>query len=99
MGKKVLLTTKQIKKEISKLPEWSINSKNTFLSRALEFPSHIDALVFIARITVHAEIMQHHPDITYTYRKLKIKISEHEMKGLTKADIKLAKKIEDLLGG
>lgn len=96
MAKSVLLTTKQIQRQSKKLPNWTLNSKSTFLARTFTFENHVDALVFIARITVHSEVLQHHPDITYTYAKVKVKMTTHEYKGLTKKDFELAKRIDGL---
>lgn len=71
----------------------------TNLTRSFSFDSHVEALVFIARITVHSEVLQHHPDIKFTYKKVKVKLTTHEPKGLTKKDIEMADRINSLCSG
>ncbi len=90
------LTLKQIEQALKKLPSWSVNSKATSLSFVKTFSHHIDALVFIARVTVHAEVLNHHPDISFSYKKVKIQLSTHDAQGVTKKDIELAQKIQTL---
>lgn len=93
------MSSKQLKKALSSLELFSPTPKNTKLTATFDFKSHVEALVFIARITVHAEVEQHHPDIDFTYKKVKVSLTTHEAKGLTQKDIKLAKKIESLSRG
>lgn len=76
--------------------EWAVNKKHTEISRIFPFPSFIAALAFAAKITVYAEIMQHHPIIEISYGKLKVKITTDEAKGLTNKDFQLAKEIDAL---
>lgn len=91
-----LLRRSELKKALKALPDWTLNGKGTHMSLLRTFPSHIDALVFIARITVHAQVLDHHPDITFTFKKVKVTLSTHEAKGIAKKDIELAKKISGL---
>ena len=91
-----LLTEKDVSKKFKALSQWQLNKKNTELSRTFEFPSFITGLAFIAKITVHAEIMGHHPDVELSYGKVKVKLTTHDAKGLTNADFELAKKIDAL---
>ena len=96
MSGKKLLTKRQLKKTSKVLEYFEVTSKETKLTATFNFKSHIEALVFIARITVHAEVNQHHPDIQFSYKKVKVTLTTHEAKGLTSLDFKLAKKIESL---
>ncbi len=95
-----LLKNTELEKECKKLTLWSRNKKQTELSRIFTFNGHIDALVFIARITVHAQVLTHHPEILFTYAKVKVILTTHDVKGITKLDIDLAKRIDALyIGG
>ena len=88
-----LLTQKQNKSYLKKLKGWSMNPKSTEIYQTFQFPDYISGLVFIARVSVHAEILNHHPDITFSYGKVKVKIKTHAVKGLTKLDWMLAARI------
>jgi len=94
-----LLTKTELKKALKKLDMWSANPKGTSLVRTYNFKTHIDALVFIARVTVHAQVLDHHPDILFTFRKVKLTLATNEVKGITKKDIELALKIDSIKGG
>lgn len=89
-----ILTKKEIAKVLKNFPEWKLDAKETKLSRTFEFEKQIDALIFIARSTVNAEIVKHHPDITFTHLKVKMVLITHEAKGLTKQDLRLLHRIE-----
>lgn len=90
------LTKTEIKKFLKAHAGWQTNKKETELKCEVEFPKYIDGLVLIARIAVHAEILNHHPEVTYSYNRLKIKLSTHEVKGLTKLDTALASRIDKI---
>ena len=74
-----------------------MNAKYSQLSRSVSFSSYIDGLIFIARTTVHAEILSHHPEITFTANKLVYKLSTKELKSVSKLDTDLAKRIDKIL--
>lgn len=93
-AKTKLLTKKEINKVVKKFPLWKLDAKGTKFSRTFEFEKQIDALIFIARTTVNAEILKHHPDIHFTYCKVKMTVTSHELNGLTKTDVQLLGKIE-----
>ena len=90
------LSKKEINKVLKDFPQWKLDSNATKLTRIFTFEKHIDALIFIARSTVNAEVMKHQPDITFTYCKVKMAVTTHDLKGLTKNDINLIKKIEQV---
>lgn len=96
MRKPVLLKNAELKKALKVLPLWNANPKTTSISRTFLFKEHLDALVFIARATVHAQVLDHHPEIVFSFKKVKVTLTTHDVKGLTKKDIELARKISDI---
>lgn len=96
MGKRVLLTKREIERALKKHVSWSMNTKETMFFKTFTFKTYIEALVFIARISVHAEVLKHHPDIEFSYAKVKVKLTTHELKGITKVDLALLERIETL---
>lgn len=95
--KRVLLTKRELQSLLKKYPDWSVNKRETELSRTFTFSDYIAGLVFIARIAVHAEMLNHHPDIEFSYGKVKVKLSTHSFKGLTKVDAALLERIDALV--
>lgn len=96
MAKRVLLTKREIKTCVAKHEGWSVNKAENQLTKQFSFNSYIDGLVFIARIAVHAEILNHHPVIEYTHDRVKVKLTTKAVKGLTQLDISLLERIEKL---
>lgn len=97
MRVKQALSKKQLQKALKALPEeWKPNAATSWVKASFTQPDYISGLVFIARIAVHAELAQHHPDITYTYDTVSVKLTTHSVKGLTEKDFALAKKISSL---
>jgi 4a-hydroxytetrahydrobiopterin dehydratase len=96
----VLLKKGERTKLLKKVPLWSLSPKETTITRTFAFTSHIDALVLIARITVYAQVQNHHPEIHFTYCKVKVTLTTHDVKGLSTKDFELAQKIDSLkIGG
>jgi 4a-hydroxytetrahydrobiopterin dehydratase len=94
---KKVLTEKQRAKALQALPDWKVNANGTFIKATFKQPDYISGLAFIARIAVHAEVLQHHPDITYTYSSVSVKLTTHDLKGVSELDILLAQKITTLV--
>ena len=90
------LTTAQIAKLLTQVPDWNLNVRQTDLSRIFSFKDFITGLSFVAKVTVHAEIKQHHPVIELSYGKVKVSLTTHSTKSLTRADFDLAKAIDGL---
>lgn len=96
MRVKKILSEKQLVSQLKSLPGWKTNPAQTVLKARFSQPDYISGLVFIARVAVHAELLQHHPDITYTYNTVAVSLSTHDSGGITKLDIELAKRISTL---
>jgi 4a-hydroxytetrahydrobiopterin dehydratase len=94
--KKKALKTKEIEKHLKNFSGWTVNKAETQMSKTFEFKNFVAALAFCAKVAVHAEVLTHHPDIELSYGKVKIKLSTHEIKGLSKLDFELAKRIDGL---
>lgn len=91
------LTKRELETFLKKHKFWQTNSKQTELTRTVATKNFIDGLVLIARLSVHAEISNHHPDIILKYNQLKIKLSTHEIKNVSKKDLELATRIDLLI--
>jgi len=77
-------------------PDWDLEGET--ISRTFEFDSFIDAIGFVDKVAIAAEVADHHPDIDVRWRKVKLALSTHEADGLTSRDIDLAAKADALAG-
>ncbi len=90
------LTKKELTKLEKTFPEWKLDKNHIKATRVFEFEKHIDALIFIARSTVNAEVLLHYPDINFTHCKVKMTVTTHEIKALTKQDVELMSRIDQV---
>lgn len=69
--------------------------ENNFLTKTFEKKDFIDVVEFLNRIVPLAEEVNHHPDVEiFSYKKIKIKLSTHDVGNITEKDIELAKRID-----
>ena len=52
---------------------------------------------FVTRVAMVAEVQNHHPDLRIVYNAVDLRLSSHDVGGVTDRDIKLAKRINELL--
>ena len=84
-----------VAKRLEALPSWSRDG--IFRVRKHTAPSVRRAVALIGRIADLAEGADHHPDLTWVWRHLTIKLSTHDAGGITTRDFHLAQCIEDVL--
>jgi 4a-hydroxytetrahydrobiopterin dehydratase len=85
------LNKKQVKSELAKTNAWRLRGKR--ISRLFVFEDFMSVIRFLNRVAQLAEAMNHHPDITINYNKIKLSLTTHDEGGLTAKDFKLARKI------
>jgi len=82
-------------KEIKDLDGWEkVENK---LSKNFKFKDFIESFSFITKIAMISEKMDHHPDITISYNSVHIDLTTHDINNISKNDIILARKIEELI--
>jgi 4a-hydroxytetrahydrobiopterin dehydratase len=77
-------------------PGWE--REDAALVLTLRFPSFRDAIAFIDRIADAAEAADHHPSLSNTYREVEVRLSTHEVGGITARDLALAREVDALVG-
>lgn len=90
------LTEKEVLKYMRALSGWKVNAKSTVLTKSFTFPTFIAGLAYMAKIAVHAEVLEHHPTLELSYGTVKVTLTTHDVKGLTKKDFELAERIDNL---
>lgn len=67
------------------------------LAKTYTFPDFVQALAFVNRVGAVAEAAGHHPDIYFTWGRVRIEIFTHKIDGLAEADFILAAKCDRVL--
>ena len=81
---------------MASLPGWKLEGK--FLVREFTFPAFSDAMVFVNRVAEAAEEADHHPDIDIRYSEVRMALTSHDSGGITRRDLKMAKRISQIAG-
>jgi len=76
-------------------PGWKAGDDQ--IVREFTLAGHIEAVGFVVRVAMAAEVMDHHPDLRIVYNRVEIRLSSHDAGGVTGRDIALAKRINELL--
>ena len=92
---KIALTKKEV---LEVLPDqWHYLTANKSISRDFEMKNFLGAVAFVNAIAPLAEKADHHPDLMiHDYKNVEVLLSTHSEGGVTKKDIDLATKINDL---
>jgi 4a-hydroxytetrahydrobiopterin dehydratase len=78
----------------NRLRDWTL--KENLIERRFEFPSFKLAMDFVSKVACVAEEMNHHPDISINYNKVTMALTSHDSGGITRRDLRLAEKIDEI---
>lgn len=87
---------KEAERELSKLKGWSFH--NDGIEKEFQFKDFVEAFGFMARVALLAEKANHHPEWSNVYNKVHVRLTTHDVGGVTDRDFELAGSIEGLLG-
>ncbi|MCM0678876.1 4a-hydroxytetrahydrobiopterin dehydratase [Micromonospora phytophila] len=91
-----VLTAEAVRDELGRLAGWSGDCAG--ITRTVELASFPDAIAVVDRVAVTAEELDHHPDIDIRWRTLTFRCVTHTVGGVTRRDLELARRIDDILG-
>ncbi len=67
------------------------------ISKTYEFPQYLAGVAFASAVGVVCEGLDHHPDLTISYRKVRVELTTHDAgNSITQRDIDTARAIENL---
>ena len=87
-----LLSDKDINSELGKLNDWSYDGVK--ISKEIRFKNYMDSIDMINLIAKEAERANHHPDMKVGYCKIVVDFTSHDLGGVTKGCIQMAKYID-----
>jgi 4a-hydroxytetrahydrobiopterin dehydratase len=73
-------------------PEWELEGEQ--IRRTFRFADFKEAMGFVTRVSLAAEVADHHPDIDIRWNKVTLTLSTHSEGALTDRDITLASEID-----
>lgn len=84
-----------VEAKLSELSGWTLADGQ--IQREFEFPDFTHAFGFMSSVALLAERLNHHPDWSNVYNKVTIRLSSHDVGGISGRDFTLASRIDALL--
>ena len=89
------LSHEAIEAALEGLEEWVLMDEK--LHRVFKFKNFVDAMGFMTRAGIVAEVMNHHPEWFNVYNKVIVDLTTHDAGGITQLDVELASKMNELV--
>lgn len=91
-----LLTAEELERASAELHRsWSISPQQ--LVRTVDFPAFTGAIEFIDEMAPIAERLDHHPDLTLSWRTIELRLATHSAGGVTALDVELARSLDAVI--
>lgn len=82
---------------LDSLPAWHLVEGRDAIARDLRFADFNAAFGFMSRVALQAERVDHHPEWSNVYNRVRIVLTTHDAGGLSTRDLELARFIDSLL--
>lgn len=73
---------------------WTLSDDGKALERSYRFKNFSEAFAFLARVALHAEKVDHHPEFTSIWNQVNFRLTTHDVDRVTERDVKLADAID-----
>ena len=85
-------TDEQIEEALVDLPGWS--QEGEAIVKSFEFDDFSAAIDFMSRAAGPINEMDHHPEWTNVYNRVDVRLSSHDVGGVTGRDVQLARVLD-----
>lgn len=75
---------------------WELEAGDRALVRSFKFKDFSEAFGFLARVALHSEKVDHHPEFTNVWNRVDFRLTSHDRGGVTGRDVDLAEAINSL---
>ncbi len=82
------LSTSEIVSALETLESWSLEDAK--LTREFRFADFSEAFAFMTRVALLAETMNHHPEWSNVWNRVRVQLTTHDAGGITQRDVDLA---------
>ena len=86
------MTRREAEQSLQALPGWTL--RDDTIEKEFRFNSYLEGLDFAYSVGKIAEKQDHHPDILIRWRRVKLSLSTHSIKGLSQNDFIMAARSE-----
>jgi 4a-hydroxytetrahydrobiopterin dehydratase len=78
---------------------WTFEEGAKALVRSFRFKDFSEAFGFLTRVALHAEKVDHHPELTSVWNRVDFRLTSHDAGGVTERDVALSQEINRLAQG
>ena len=89
------LTDAQVALQLEDLNGWT--QEGDAIVKTYKFNDFIEAMSFMNQAAFHAQAMEHYPEWQNIYNQVTVRLISHDVTGITSHDIRLAKRMEEIL--
>ncbi|HUK52002.1 MAG TPA: 4a-hydroxytetrahydrobiopterin dehydratase [Candidatus Binatia bacterium] len=90
------LADAEISAALAALPGWSYQAGK--LHREFTFKDFVAAWGFMSSCALAAEAMNHHPDWSNVWNRVRVELMTHDAGGVTQNDLALARRMNEIYG-
>lgn len=87
-----------VEARLSDLPGWAYDREGDALTRDIKLQDFSEAFALMTRIALAAEQADHHPEWSNVYSRISIRLTTHDVGGVSERDFALAERINSFLG-
>ena len=88
------MTAIQVSRHLKTVPNWSKRAQR--ILRTFKFEGFSESIDFVNRISRKAQKSNHHPDIDIRFNKVTLKLTTHDVGGITEKDFSLAQQCDEV---
>ena len=92
--KPYLLQNEELQELFAKIPGWEI--KSNLIEREFNFSNFIEAFSFMTKVALICEKYNHHPNWENVYSKVIIKLTTHDLGGISNLEQTIASEINSI---
>ena len=96
MARPKALEIAEIEAKLANLDGWALIDGK--LHREFQFANFVEAFGFMASTALVAEKMDHHPEWSNVYNRVRVDLTTHDADGITELDFELAAAMNDAVG-
>ena len=89
------LSDEQVDLQLEELTGWQRDGKS--IIKTYHFSDFIEAMSFMNQAAFYAESLEHHPEWRNTYNVVEVRLTDHDIGGISSLDIRLAKRMEYII--
>ncbi|MEM0899317.1 MAG: 4a-hydroxytetrahydrobiopterin dehydratase [Pseudomonadota bacterium] len=90
------ISNDEIEANVAKLDGWTLSDSQDAISKKFKFDDFVQAFSFMSAAALKAEKMDHHPEWFNVYNRVEVKLTTHDVSGLSDLDMALAHAMDEL---